>query len=696
MALHLNCLLGQLATILDSKPNKAIRQFVPSYDLNESLLHLPNALSANKDAAELLISEKASLVFEAEPEIVQLGQDLQEIELLDMRGFPYFLSLFGHHSSLATVGIMTHIAFAVGKPPMSKIMDVFGWAEGFLVAIMIYLIGAILTASSKGVIQHGIGQTAAALGSQGLQLSHMIIVANTSSLTSWALLTWTITLPWIFTTWIGPVVGSWFLSKGAFGYRTIYLVFGLAVLLCASWLMLVLWMEWRKLKSEARPPARRIALPTSDLDQEDQPGGLWSPPNSPNTILYNSRSSSTSLCWFTVTRCLFFIVGVIVLVCFGIYKNKFAKFPVIPPRLVEHCTVLLGLAVCFWHFIYQFMYESYFTRFLQVARFLSAGDAQYVELSYLFMSCVSAIICGLLVKWTRQYKIWLVFGILLHAVGTLLMVRSCKLDNPMIEIVISQVIGGFGGGFTTLASQLGVQAVVAHQDVGISTAVFLTITQIGGAVGLSLAGLIWTLRLETALSKRLPASEQGNIPKIVSDLRFALTCQGNKHTKLNKAYVNVQRILNWLGDVIKQWANKAQESLNAKGSGGGIGFIPASASSYLSSFGGGGSQTQSGYQAVASSSYITQYHALGLLYAIRQQDQMAVSKLIQQVGRGNSNTLRSPFALCMLIRFASKIMDKDPNLHKQMHEFLEGFLRHKSDMVNYKAAQAFCEMQNMT
>ncbi|KAA1065425.1 coatomer subunit gamma [Puccinia graminis f. sp. tritici] len=149
-------------------------------------------------------------------------------------------------------------------------------------------------------------------------------------------------------------------------------------------------------------------------------------------------------------------------------------------------------------------------------------------------------------------------------------------------------------------------------------------------------------------------------------------------------------------DVIKRWANEAQESLNAKGSGGGGGFIPASASSYLSSFGGGGGQTQSGYQAVASSSYITQYHALGLLYAIRQQDRMAVSKLIQQLGGGKSNTLRSPYALCMLIRFASKIMDEDPNLHKQMHELLEGFLRHKSDMVNYEAARAICEMRNVT
>jgi hypothetical protein len=208
---------------------------------------------------------------------------------------------------------------------MSKIMDVFGRAEGVLVALILYLVGksfwpinhhqnliiwggqfccllissesagALLTAASTGVIQYGIARIVAALGSQGLQFSVMIIVADTSSLTSRALLTSTITSPWILTTWIGPVFGSWFLSKGAYGYRAIYLVFGLALPLCASWLVLVLWLEWRKLNSEASRPSRRISLPTSDHDQEDQPGEIWSPPNSPHAVLYSSRSSSTSL-----------------------------------------------------------------------------------------------------------------------------------------------------------------------------------------------------------------------------------------------------------------------------------------------------------------------------------------------------------------------------------------------------------------
>lgn len=36
------------------------------------------------------------------------------------------------------------------------------------------------------------------------------------------------------------------------------------------------------------------------------------------------------------------------------------------------------------------------------------------------------------------------------------------------------------------------------------------------------------------------------------------------------------------------------------------------------------------------------------------------------------------------------------SLHRQMHELLESYLRHKSDMVNYEAARAICEMKNAT
>lgn len=115
-------------------------------------------------------------------------------------------------------------------------------------------------------------------------------------------------------------------------------------------------------------------------------------------------------------------------------------------------------------------------------------------------------------------------------------------------------------------------------------------------------------------------------------------------------------------DVVKRWVNEAQEAVNPKSSGSLFGS--GSGGGYLGGWGSSSGTTNSGYQAVQSTSYITQYHALGLLYLIRQQDRMAVTKMIQQLGGGKSGSsvtsLKNPMALCMLIRYAAKIMEDDP------------------------------------
>jgi coatomer protein complex subunit gamma len=111
-------------------------------------------------------------------------------------------------------------------------------------------------------------------------------------------------------------------------------------------------------------------------------------------------------------------------------------------------------------------------------------------------------------------------------------------------------------------------------------------------------------------------------------------------------------------DVIKRWVNEAQEALNPKAP---SLFSGSGTSSYLG-FGSAPATPQT--QAIPSTSFISQYHALGLLYSIRQQDRMAVIKMIQQLGGsgkpGSGTSLKNPMAVCMLIRYAAKVMDEDP------------------------------------
>ncbi|KAI8880513.1 Coatomer, gamma subunit [Backusella circina FSU 941] len=151
-------------------------------------------------------------------------------------------------------------------------------------------------------------------------------------------------------------------------------------------------------------------------------------------------------------------------------------------------------------------------------------------------------------------------------------------------------------------------------------------------------------------------------------------------------------------DIVKRWSNEVQEAINTKSNGG----FASAASSYFT----GGNQNQS--QAVVSTSSINQYHALGLLYLIRQHDRMAITKLVQTFSGtrsssgflggsgGSGNMLKNPAAVCMLIRFACKVMEDDPSSTRRIYELLEGFLRHKSDMVNLEAARAICDMADVT
>jgi coatomer subunit gamma len=121
-------------------------------------------------------------------------------------------------------------------------------------------------------------------------------------------------------------------------------------------------------------------------------------------------------------------------------------------------------------------------------------------------------------------------------------------------------------------------------------------------------------------------------------------------------------------DVIKRWVNEAQEAVHSKPSstpfytGGGGSALNISSAGGLLGFG-SSAPAPPANPTVPSTSYITQYHALGLLYVIRQQDRMAVTKMIQQLAGGKSgagSSLKNPMALCMLIRYAAKVMDEDP------------------------------------
>lgn len=96
-------------------------------------------------------------------------------------------------------------------------------------------------------------------------------------------------------------------------------------------------------------------------------------------------------------------------------------------------------------------------------------------------------------------------------------------------------------------------------------------------------------------------------------------------------------------------------------------------------------------EAVNSDNVMVQNHALGLLYHIRKTDRLAVTKLVTKFVRSG---LKSPYAICLLIRIASKLIeDEDGGPDSPYFEFIESCLRHKSEMVVYEAANAIVNLR---
>lgn len=143
--------------------------------------------------------------------------------------------------------------------------------------------------------------------------------------------------------------------------------------------------------------------------------------------------------------------------------------------------------------------------------------------------------------------------------------------------------------------------------------------------------------------------------------RYMKQCIVDKNESVScAALVSSLHLASTAGDVVKRWANEAQEALN-------------------------------------SDNIMVQYHALGLLYHIRKTDRLAVSKLVNKLVR---QKMKSPYATCMLLRIACKLIEDDDeaggNSEDGLMAFIEQCLREKSEMVVYEAAHAIVNLKRTT
>lgn len=133
-------------------------------------------------------------------------------------------------------------------------------------------------------------------------------------------------------------------------------------------------------------------------------------------------------------------------------------------------------------------------------------------------------------------------------------------------------------------------------------------------------------------------------------------------------------------DVVKRFANETLEALQSPKA-----FPP---NQYETHEHYGGFQSE-----LPKTSFMYQYHALGLLYPLKNHDKMALVKLITTLSDGTS--LKNSLAIIQLIKYINKILSDDESMFQHLSPILLNYLKHSSDMVELEACKSIVHLQHL-
>ena len=192
-------------------------------------------------------------------------------------------------------------------------------------------------------------------------------------------------------------------------------------------------------------------------------------------------------------------------------------------------------------------------RWFQSIKGLSATESGFNLLPLIFSLIVGATLSGQLVARTGRYKV-LILAAMLTLAGGLFLMTGLRADTSVQQVWLWEVIVGLGIGPSFAVFTALVQNSVQPRVVGIATASLTFFQQIGGTIGLTIAGTL----LADAITRELPAAlARRGVPQPFID-QFNLTAAPPPGTPPECAQLDLtgtgdlgQRILHCVPDIAK-------------------------------------------------------------------------------------------------------------------------------------------------
>src|SRR6185436_7219618 len=202
-----------------------------------------------------------------------------------------------------------------------------------------------------------------------------------------------------------------------------------------------------------------------------------------------------------------FLLIALVLSAIFLFIESRAKEPIVPLSLWRDRTYASSIISTFLISFGFFGAIIFLPRWFQVVRGESATLSGYLLFPLLIGLIGSSIISGILVSRTGRYKLLVLSGIAIMAVGLVLM-HQLTATTEYPAMFLWMFVTGVGIGPTLSVFTIIVQNAVPFSMLGVATSNLTFFRQIGGTVGLAIAGTVFG----NALLNRLPTEIVASLP----------------------------------------------------------------------------------------------------------------------------------------------------------------------------------------